>query len=155
LIAALATEVEVARTPDDTGAAGSGTTVRFRFVPAGPGPDDAPVRARSAAAGGEPPRLTVQPDRDGLLLSVHGEVDLAGAPALRAEALRVLEDLPEGGRVVLDLEPVGYLASAGVGLVLELRAVAAARHTVLDVRTRPGSAPARALALSGVTVPPG
>jgi anti-anti-sigma factor len=155
LIAALATEVEVARTPDDSGAAGSGTTVRFRFVPAGPGPDDALVRARPAAAGGEPPRLTVQHHRDGLLLRVHGEVDLAGAPALRAEALRVLEDVPEGGRVVLDLEPVGYLASAGVGLVLELRAVAAARHTVLDVRTRPGSAPARALALSGVTVPPG
>jgi hypothetical protein len=28
--------------------------------------------------------------------------------------------------------------------------VAAARHAVLDVRTRPGSAPARALALGGV-----
>jgi anti-anti-sigma factor len=150
LISALAAEVEVTRTPDDSGVAGSGTTVSFRFVPAGPGADDVPVRARRHGAGGEPARLTVHREREGLLLRVDGEVDLAAAPALRAEALRVLEDLPAGGRVVLDLEPVGYLASAGVGLVLELRAVAAARHAVLDVRTRPGSAPARALALGGV-----
>jgi anti-anti-sigma factor len=152
LISALAAEVEVTRTPDDSGVAGSGTTVSFRFVPAGPGPDDAPVRARRHGSGAEPARLTVHPEREGPLLRVDGEVDLAAAPALRAEALRVLEDLPAGARVVLDLEPVGYLASAGVGLVLELRAVAAARHAVLDVRTRPDSAPARALALGGVVL---
>jgi anti-anti-sigma factor len=97
----------------------------------------------------------VHREREGLVLRVHGEVDLATAPGLRAEALRALEDLAAGGRVVLDLDPVGYLASAGVGLVLELRAVAAARHAVLDVRTRPGSAPARALSLGGVAAAAG
>jgi anti-anti-sigma factor len=148
LISALAAEVEVARTPDDAGADGSGTTVRFRFVPEGAAPGDAPVPARSRATGGEPARLTVHRGPDRVLLRVAGEVDLATAPGLRAEALRVLGDLTAGRRVVLDLEQVGYLASAGVGLVLELQAVAAARHAVLDVRTRPGSAPARALALA-------
>jgi anti-anti-sigma factor len=151
LITALATDVEVARTPDDSGAEGSGTTVRFRFVPAGPGPDDPPARTRPPAVAGEPARLDVHRGPDGLRLLVDGEVDLAVAPALRARALQALEDLPAGGRAVLDLRPVTYLASAGVGLVLELRAAAAARRAALDVRTREGSAPARALALGGVT----
>ena len=70
-------------------------------------------------------------------------------PALRAEALRALEGLTPGARAVLDLRPVTYLASAGVHLVLELRSAAAARRTVLDVRTRPGSAAARVLELGG------
>ncbi|SNS76067.1 anti-anti-sigma factor [Geodermatophilus saharensis] len=155
LISALATDVEVARTPDGDGVAGSGTTVRFRFVPAGPGPDGPPVRTRTGATAGEPARLAVHREPDGLRVEVHGEVDLAVAGALRAQALGALEDLPAGQRVVLDLRPVTYLASAGVGLVLELRDAVAARRSVLDVRTREGSAAARVLALGGVVDPAG
>ncbi|SFP70142.1 PAS domain S-box-containing protein [Geodermatophilus dictyosporus] len=151
LISALALDVEVARTPDGQGADGAGTTVRFRFVPAGPGPADPPVRRVPAPSAAEAARLTVHGDGDGdgLRLEVAGEVDLAVAPALRAEALRALEDLAPGARAVLDLRPVTYLASAGVHLVLELRSAAAARRAVLDVQTRPGSAAARVLELGG------
>jgi serine phosphatase RsbU (regulator of sigma subunit)/anti-sigma regulatory factor (Ser/Thr protein kinase)/ABC-type transporter Mla MlaB component len=147
LISALASEVEVARTTDARGAEGAGTTVRFRFVPAGPGPADPPVRGPRVPPDTDPARLTVHRDAEGLRLEVTGEVDLAVTPGLRAEALRALEALTAGARAVLDLTPVPYLASAGVGLVLELQAAAAARRAVLDVRTRPGSAPARVLTL--------
>jgi anti-anti-sigma factor len=154
LISALATEVEVARTTDDSGVAGSGTTVRFRFVPAGPGPADPPVRARPAV-GTEPARVAVHREPGGLRLALDGEVDLAVAPALRAQALRALEDLPAGSRVELDLRQVTYLASAGVGLVLELRASVADRRAAVAVTVREGSAPARVLALGGVGAQPG
>ncbi|SDD40245.1 PAS domain S-box-containing protein [Geodermatophilus telluris] len=147
LISALASDVEVARTPDAQGADGAGTTVRFRFVPAGPGAADPPVRRGPAPSAAGPARLAVHRDGDGLRLEVTGEVDLAVAPALRAEGLRALEELPPGGRAVLDLRPVTYLASAGVHLVLELRSAAAARSGGLDVRTRPGSAAERVLEL--------
>ncbi|MGX5655091.1 SpoIIE family protein phosphatase [Geodermatophilus nigrescens] len=150
LIAALATDVEVARTPDDEGTDGTGTTVRFRFVPAGPGPGAPPVRLRPVAEVGEPARLTVSRGPDGLRLAASGEVDLAAAAALRAEALRALEELPAGGRAVLDLREVTYLASAGVGLSLELRSADAARRGRLDIATAEGSAPRRVLALGGV-----
>jgi anti-anti-sigma factor len=150
LITALATDVEVARTTDDSGAAGSGTTVRFRFVPAGPGPADPPVRARPPA-GTQPPRVAVHREPGVLRLEFDGEVDLAVAPALRARALQALEDLPAGTSVVLDLRPATYLASAGVGLALELRAWAAARRVPVAITVREGSAPARVLALGGVS----
>ncbi|PRY47741.1 PAS domain S-box-containing protein [Geodermatophilus tzadiensis] len=149
LISALARDVEVARTPDGSGADGAGTTVRFRFVPAGPGPADPPVRRAVAPSAVEPARLSVHRDGDGLRLEVTGEVDLAVTPAMRAEALRALGDLTPGARAVLDLRPVTYLASAGVHLVLELRSAAAARRAVLDVRTEPGSAAERVLVLGG------
>jgi anti-anti-sigma factor len=97
----------------------------------------------------------VHRERDAVRLEVHGELDLSVAPGLRAQALRALEDLPAGQRVVLDLRPVTYLASAGVGLVLELRDAVAARRAVLDVRTREGSAAARALALGRVAAQTG
>ncbi len=147
LIAALAADVEVARTTDARGVEGAGTTVRFRFVPAGPGPAGTPVRGPRGPAGTGPARLAVHRDGPVVRLEVTGEVDLAVAPRLRAEALRVIDELPAGARAVLDLTPVPYLASAGVGLVLELQAAASARRAALDVRTRPGSAPARVLAL--------
>ncbi|MGY1696911.1 SpoIIE family protein phosphatase, partial [Geodermatophilus sp. SYSU D00814] len=105
LISALATDVEVARTPDGDGVAGSGTTVRFRFVPPGPGPDGHPVRVRTGVSAGEPARLTVHREPDELRLEVRG----AGAPAttrgrggLAEGAVVVLEVLPAGARVVVD-----------------------------------------------------
>ncbi|MGY1697088.1 STAS domain-containing protein [Geodermatophilus sp. SYSU D00814] len=92
--------------------------------------------------GGRPGRAAAPPPTTG------------GLRAQALGALEELEELPAGQRVVLDLRPVTYLASAGVGLVLELRDAATARRAALDVRTRAGSAPARVLALGGV-VPAG
>jgi anti-anti-sigma regulatory factor len=50
----------------------------------------------------------------------------------------------------VDLTRTSYLASAGVGLLLETAAAARERRIALRVRTRPGSVPARILALTGV-----
>jgi anti-anti-sigma regulatory factor len=52
--------------------------------------------------------------------------------------------------VTVDLTRTGYLASAGVGLLLEVAAVARDRGIALRVRTGPGSVPARILAITGV-----
>ncbi|GAB3320778.1 hypothetical protein GCM10027451_41700 [Geodermatophilus aquaeductus] len=150
LISALATDVEVGRTVDDGGSEGAGTTVHFRFVPAGPGPDGPVVRGAGRRADAEPARLAVDRGTGSVRLALSGEVDLAATPALRAEALRALDGAPDGTRVLLDLDAVTYLASAGVGLALELLRVAGARRLVVRVRTREGSAPARVLALAGV-----
>ncbi|WP_369257187.1 SpoIIE family protein phosphatase [Geodermatophilus amargosae] len=150
LISALAADVEVARTVDERGAAGAGTTVHFRFVPAGPGPDGPVVRRAGGPADPGAARLTVDRGSGTVRLAFSGELDLAAVPGLRTEALRVLDDVPDGTRVLVDLEAVSYLASAGIGLMLELLQVASARSVVLRVRTREGSAPARVLALAGV-----
>jgi anti-anti-sigma factor len=150
LISALAHDVEVVHPQ------GSGTCVRFRF-PAGDGADDAapapaPEEAPGAfgAAGNGPARL-LEHDEDGpLRLSVLGELDLATSAALRDRLLRRIADLPAGGAAVVDLGPATYLASAGVGLLLEARAAAVDRGVDLRVRTRPGSAPERILLLAGL-----
>ncbi|SFT91438.1 anti-anti-sigma factor [Geodermatophilus amargosae] len=150
LISALATDVEVGRTIDEGGGEGAGTTVHFRFVPAGPGPDEPVVRGDGARPDAGAARLTVDRGPGSVRLALSGELDLVAAPGLRAEALRALDEIPGGTRVLVDLEAVTYLASAGVGLLLELLRVASARSVVVRVRTREGSAPARVLALAGV-----
>ena len=79
-----------------------------------------------------------------------GEVDLATAGQVRQQVLARLEQLPAGSVATLDLRPTGYLASAGVGLVLEALARARQAGVELSVRTQPGTPPARILALAGV-----
>jgi anti-anti-sigma factor len=81
---------------------------------------------------------------------VHGEVDLATATRVRHQVLLRLEQLPAGSVATLDLRPTGYLASAGVGLVLEAVARARRAGVALRVQTRQGTPPARILALAGV-----
>jgi hypothetical protein len=68
---------------------------------------------------------------------------------VRQQLLARLEQLPAGSVATLDLRPTGYLASAGVGLVME--AVARARRAGVDlcVQTQQGTPPARILALAG------
>lgn len=150
LISALAHDVEVTHPP------GSGTCVRFRF-PACGGQDAAPAPAPEHAPGafgtaGTGPARLLEHDEDGpLRLSVIGELDLATAAALRDRLLHRLSGLPAGSGVVVDLGPATYLASAGVGLLLEARAAAAGRGVGLRVRTRPGSAPERILVLAGLS----
>ncbi|SET73753.1 SpoIIE family protein phosphatase [Geodermatophilus poikilotrophus] len=146
LISALATDVEVVHVPEV-----AGTTVRFRVAPAVPGTPE--VRPRRGTVG--PPLdggavVTVHDEPGGPRLEVHGEVDLATAGRLRRQVLTRLEQLAPGSVATLDLGPTGYLASAGVGLVLE--AVARARRAGVELRVlaRPGTPPARILALAGV-----
>jgi anti-anti-sigma factor len=150
LIEALGTDVEVVHAP---GAAG--TTVRFRMAPAVPGPAARLERAPAGDGGGGTAgdggtSVTVHDEPGGPRLEVHGEVDLATAARVRRQVLARLEQLAPGSVATLDLRPTGYLASAGVGLVLE--AVARARRAGVELRVlaRPGTPPARILALAGV-----
>jgi anti-anti-sigma factor len=97
--------------------------------------------------------LTVHDEPGGPRLEVHGEVDLATAGRVRRQLLTRIEQLAPGSVATLDLGPTGYLASAGVGLVLEAVARARRAGVELRVRTRPGTPPARILALAGVGEP--
>jgi anti-anti-sigma factor len=145
LISALATDVEVVHDPGT-----AGTTVRFRMAPAVAGP-----QARMQRGTATPPRdggaaVTVHDEPDGPRLEVHGEIDLATAARVREQVLARLEQLDAGSVATLDLRPTGYLASAGVGLVLEAVARARQAGVELRVQTRQGTPPARILALAGV-----
>jgi len=145
LISALATEVEVVHLPEV-----AGTTVRFRMAPALLGP-----QARTQRGTASPPRdgsatLTLHDEPGGPRLELHGEVDLATAGRVHRQLLARLEQLAAGTVATLDLRPTGYLASAGVGLVLEAVARAGEAGVELRVQTQPGTPPARILALAGV-----
>jgi anti-anti-sigma factor len=150
LIEALGTDVEVVHAPGV-----AGTTVRFRMAPAVPGPAARLQRAPAGDGGGGTAgdggtSVTVHDEPGGPRLEVHGEVDLATAARVRRQVLARLEQLAPGSVATLDLRPTGYLASAGVGLVLE--AVARVRRAGVELRVlaRPGTPPARILALAGV-----
>jgi anti-anti-sigma factor len=144
LISALATDVEVAHTSEV-----AGTAVCFRMAPAVPGPQARTQRGTASPSRDGGATVTVHDEPGGPRLAVHGEVDLATAGRVRQQLLARLEQLPAGSVATLDLRPTGYLASAGVGLVME--AVARARRAGVDlcVQTQQGTPPARILALTG------
>ena len=127
---------------------GGGTEVVFRMVGADP---EEPVVARPAAPGEELPApgtlasVTVEDDGTVRRLVLRGDLDLAAAAACREAMLGPVEGR---ARLEIDLRTVGYLASAGVGLVLE--ALQAARRSGAEtaVLTTPDSPPARVLALA-------
>ena len=69
--------------------------------------------------------------------------DLGSAAALGTQLRDGLSDVPSGGTVTVDLTRTSYLASAGVGLLLELAAVARARGVDLRTAVAPGSVTTR------------
>ncbi|TFV54046.1 STAS domain-containing protein, partial [Geodermatophilus sp. DF01-2] len=149
LIDALATDVEVVHVPGTPG-----TTVRFRMPAAVPEPDALPQRGILHPAGdGGAALLAVHDEPGGLRLEIHGEVDLATAGKVREQLLARLDQLPAGTVATLDLRPTGYLASAGVGMVLEALARAGEVGVELRVRSEQGTSPARILSLAGVGEP--
>jgi anti-anti-sigma factor len=151
LISALAQDVEIVHGADT--ASGSGTRVRFRFAPVEVD-DVSPARPPAPAArvyDDEPARLDEEQDAGGVRLTISGELDLATAGPLGAEVLRRMRAAPAGAPIELDLRPTTYLASAGVGAVLEARAQAAAAGLPFSVRTTEGTAPHRILGLAGLT----
>jgi anti-anti-sigma factor len=157
LISALAQDVEVAHGPDGPdGPAAAGTRVRFRFLPDTGDGDGAAEPARPAAPGlfgdpdAAPARLVEQEEAGGVRLTVEGELDIATAGPMGEQLSRRLAELTAGVPVVLDLRPTTYLASAGVGMVLEAHARAAARGLPFRVRTAAGSAPERVLTVAGL-----
>ncbi len=155
LISALGTDVSIGP------AEGEGTEVRFRVVPPPPGEDppagsDAPATGPSGSGpdrpdgpdGPDDAALAVRPGPAGPLLELSGELDIAAVTRLRPEVLAAVSRPAQ--EAVLDLGAVGYLASAGVGLLLEAAAAAREAGGSARVRVAPGSAPARVLRLSGL-----
>ncbi|WP_181784103.1 STAS domain-containing protein, partial [Pseudonocardia pini] len=87
------------------------------------------------------PVLGVEGERqDGWLLAVSGDVDLTARPVVAAALAEV-----RGRPVVVDLTDVQYLASAGIALLGE-----AAAGSALSLVVAAGSAPARALEITGL-----
>jgi anti-anti-sigma factor len=83
-------------------------------------------------------------------VSLAGELDLAGADALRDRLVTIVAEAPDGGRIVLDLRDTGYVASAGVALLLDTVEQAEGRGLTVEARMHPHGAVARILALTGV-----
>ncbi|WNV75768.1 SpoIIE family protein phosphatase [Geodermatophilus sp. DSM 44513] len=145
MISALASDVEVDHPPGS-----AGTTVRFRIAPAVPGPRTPPRPGPAGPAPDGTAALSVHDGPGGPRLALLGEVDLATVGPVRRQLLSHLDGLAPGTTATLDLGATGYLASAGVGLVLEAVARARAAGVGLRVQARPGTPPARVLALAGV-----
>ena len=137
LIRRLAEDVAIEPAP------GGGTTVRFR-VPADAVQEDGPRRRAAALprSGGATVRTT------GSGVELAGELDLASAPEV-APALFAAVDAGEG-ELTVDLAQVTYLASAGVGLLLESAERARAAGRTLRIRADPAGSPARVLRLAGL-----
>ncbi len=154
LIRSIGSDVVV--TPGGGGGPAGGTAVRFTLVqlaePGTPGP------AGAAAASPRPPEPvragSLRVDRDGTSvrrLVLVGEIDLATIDTVRALLRAALElDRSEGTAVELDLTEVGYLASAGIGLVLEVVDHARAAGRPLRVVPPPAGPAHRALTLAGL-----
>ena len=102
----------------------------------------------SAASVAPPPfALAVRPDRQRVVVTVTGEVDLLTAPAVADEVLPLLD---RGfADVVVDLGGATFLETAGVRMLLHCHAAAGERAARLTVR---GAGPAvrRPLELTGV-----
>jgi anti-sigma B factor antagonist len=62
-------------------------------------------------------RVERLPDEDVSLVAVHGELDIESAPELRTALIDVIDERP-GQRVVVDLEGVDFIDSAGLGVLL-------------------------------------
>jgi anti-sigma B factor antagonist len=82
--------------------------------------------------------LTTHEARDGwTVLHVHGEVDLTTVPRLRGLLAELIRD--HGPHLVVDLDDVGLLDSAGLGVLLgAVRRARTAGGEVRFVSTRPG-----------------
>jgi anti-sigma B factor antagonist len=59
--------------------------------------------------------IDIRPHDPAVLVVLRGDLDLAGAPALRDALAPVVDD---GARVVVDLQAVDFLDSAGLGILI-------------------------------------
>jgi anti-anti-sigma factor len=136
IIAALTHGVDLSHGP-------AGTVVRFRFAPT-PAADGASA-ATTAGPDGTPATVAASHHDGRRRLRVAGDLDLAGVTAVRDVLLTELD----GSRpLTVDLTALGWLTSAGIGLLLDV-AGRAGPHTQFLL---PDPGPARrVLDLTGVT----
>jgi len=125
-----------------------GTVVRFRMPPPAPAHRATPKATAGGALDSPDTSTTAQDDpADPWVLAVRGDLDLEGTAAVRA---RLLGRVAGQGPVVVDLCGVGYVSSAGVGLLAEADAVARAHRCALSLRVASASPAARVLRLTGL-----
>jgi anti-anti-sigma factor len=146
IINTLATDVELHHGP-------GGTSLRFRLVPS-PQASAAPTalatpQSHAAAPPEErPAALITREVRGRWRLVLTGDLDLAGATAVRDALMTALAD--DDRPVTLDLTQLGFVASVGAGLLL--RATQAARaHRDLDVLLPAAGRARHALDITGLT----
>ena len=83
------------------------------------------------------------------VLAVHGELDFDGAPNLRLALVAAIDENP-GQRVVVDLEGVDFIDSAGLGVLVGGLKRARSYHGQL-VLVATGRSVIRVLELTGLT----
>ncbi|HET9738922.1 MAG TPA: STAS domain-containing protein [Solirubrobacteraceae bacterium] len=83
------------------------------------------------------------------VLAVHGELDFDGAPNLRLALVEAIDENP-GQRVVVDLEGVDFIDSAGLGVLVGGLKRARSYHGQL-VLVATGRSVIRVLELTGLT----
>jgi anti-anti-sigma factor len=137
LIRRLAEDVTVDQGPD------GGTTIRFRLPPS-PVRDEGPRRHSSEAPRAQGATLQVL----GQHLQLAGELDLASVQEITPVLFAALGS--GTGGVTIDLRGVSYLASAGIGLLLEAADRCRTADRPFRVLLDPESAPARVLGLAGL-----
>jgi anti-anti-sigma factor len=87
--------------------------------------------------------------RDGAaVVTLVGELDAAGTGAVRAVVIDAMRSHPQ--RLVVDLDALRYLDSAGTGWVVSLAEQLRVRRVPLAVVAAPGSRSRRVLELSGL-----
>ncbi|MEJ2887032.1 SpoIIE family protein phosphatase [Actinomycetospora aeridis] len=124
-----------------------GTQVSFRVLP---GADEplAAVPPEVAEARPVGAALTVHDEDGSRRVALRGDLDLAGAAECRDALLGAVGDVGPEGDLVIDLRGVGHLASAGVGLILEVLQHARGRGATVRLAATPGGPTARVLGLA-------
>ena len=141
LIHELAEHVSVQPSP------AGGTTVRFR-VPVLPAPHEGADGPAEVGVGTRRGGARLVRTGDGGL-RLTGELDLASAEAVGPQLLTAV-DAAATGSLDLDLRGISYLASAGVGLLVEAVERARAAGGSVRLLVDPDGSPARVLALAGL-----
>lgn len=78
----------------------------------------------------EPFRVEVRPDRERVIVTPHGELDLGTVDQLRAE----MDALTERGftAIVVDMRETSFIDSSGLHLLIDQSARADVRVTIID-----------------------
>jgi anti-sigma B factor antagonist len=71
--------------------------------------------------------FTVDPGSAGALITVHGELDLHTAPELRAEMIRLAQQVQSQHTLVVDMTDLGFMDSSGLSVFIAAHKRAAPR----------------------------
>ena len=121
----------------------AGTEVRFTLSPFW-----APTAAPPAPGANAPAEVQVDGAQGEVGVTVVGDLDLAGVQAVRDRLVDAVSGTT--GVVTIDLRETGYLASAGIALLVEVDRVARVSGGRLRLLVSAGDVVRRALRLSGV-----